>query len=141
MSFRASLSEYLRNNDQLNEITGKRIYAIRPEREDAYPYAVFKVDATEFGHTMKDGDGVCKRQVSITCVDTDTVRLEQVTELLREMLQGFRGRVGDTEIRSTFMRGESDVYVDPPEGVDVGPAATILTIEMTHRQTRPETLL
>lgn len=119
MSLESDLFDYLQTQAAVTALVGTRVYQnVLPQGKD-YPAVIYQRISTEHAqHTLGAG-GLATARMQFDCWALDAAAAQQVGEALRAALQGFRGEMGDTNIRHCSLENTEGGYDPPADSSDV----------------------
>lgn len=137
MSFKSDLYNFLKNNAGLTALVGDRIYPIAAAVNASFPYLTVRRIRSEHDHHMANASGLNKQGIEINCFDADPLTLEAVSEALRNLLDGYRGTIGSTTVRSIHLIDEEDDWIPPTDSGPAGAFVTSMEFRVTHLESVP----
>ena len=145
MSLKADLHDYLATH-AITEHTADRIYpGIAPQDDDLaggraggkqLAYITYTRFANQAEHHLRAASGLATATFQLDFWAVDTVALEAMAEQARDQLDGFRGFMGNTDVRHIKLE-ELDGVEPPTTGAETPVHRTTHTLTIRHVQSVP----
>lgn len=119
MSLESDLFTALQANSGLTALIGDRLYRDRLPQGAAYPAVVYQRISTTHAHHMTAASGLAEARIQFDSWATDAASAEAVAEKIRLALQGFRGDLGSTSVRTCHLENTESGYDPPADSSDV----------------------
>lgn len=122
------------DTDLIAAIGTDKVYPIIAKKHAEEPYITTLRTSTTRNYTTRKNDGLPKATFDINCWDTNYARLKTWSDIVRQLVDGFQGDVGDFKIRRAFVTDE----FDNPEPLDPGAELPLFTtrfvLEVVHTE-------
>lgn len=129
---RSDLTNYLKSKETLTHLVGQRIHWIRvPQRlkgETTYPCITFRRATGGYAQNLDGSQGFSEPLFEFDIWGPDSEVVEQVSEALRCVLQGFLGMMVATRITCVSLEDEQD-FLEPPA---IGDDTTVYRIQQKY---------
>ena len=137
-NIRTGLFEYLNGCKPIADlVTG--IYPLKIPQSENLPGITYRVlNLTRDEAANRGETGYVNATIQINCWARKYEEAVPVVRQLRLALGGFRGRWGETEIRSCHVIGEHDNYEEPQFADDVGFPGVGIDVEVAYLEDRPD---
>jgi len=143
---RQDLRTYLKTKTGLTDLIGgatdPRLYLAHvPEANpplSLFPCVVYLRATGGYGHDIDGSDGTAAPTFEFYTLGTDPEEVEEISEQLRQALQGGPTTMGSTEMLHVTLEDESDDYLETKVGEDtLGLHETVQRFVLAHKVTKP----
>lgn len=132
----AGIHHYLTTKTSVTSICERRGYPEALPQGAVLPaYTYSEVDANSFEDINGDSTGLRQTRVQINCFSTKRSEAHNLREQIRLVLQGYRGIVGNEEIRGCSIGGYYGRYEPPINGTGNGRYLRSIDFIISHRET------
>lgn len=123
---------YLTAQPALAPLVGDRVYAIEPPADPVYPAIVYQVtDGENFDSNEGPGE-LNALSIALHVLDTDYLRMKLIRSILKTLLGGFRGVMGDTHVHLIALGHDRAEYQDVWLGARTGLYHQAVEIELFY---------
>ena len=121
MSTRSDLKTYLESKSTITAVVSTRIFGVkRPQKIRTLPAITFERMNGGHDHTLSAAAGSAIPRFRIRCWAATYVAADALAEILRNVMQGYRGTMGSTTVQSVILDDEFDEYEESEDGSDQG---------------------
>jgi hypothetical protein len=134
-----ALHAYLSDKTAIIDLVGNQIYANHlPPRWNKRPSVSFHRAATEHEHDIAGAVGCARVRMQIDCWSQSYETALEISEAVRESLQGYRGLIGAVEVTSCTLLNTILLPEEPAKADDAWIYHVALDFLMIHRESRPQ---
>ena len=138
MSVRKALYTHLTGDTDVTDEVSTRIYPNVAPTSATLPYAVFNIIGSEHDQHLGAATGLVRRTVQLDVFASDSVEMEDATEAIRGSMDGYGGVLGDDSLLTRIhLTGESDDYIPPTDGSEVGVHHARMEWSIWHTESVP----
>lgn len=140
MSIRSGLFSYLSGQASVTAIVGTspaRIYPVYLPEGRPRPSLLYKRTDGGHDHTLKGSAGNALAKFEIDVIADSYSEADALAEVVRQVMQGFKGMFGTTDVRSVILDDELDDYVGPIDASDKGVFFITLTYSIRYTESVP----
>lgn len=112
-----SMRTYLLTVTAITAMVGDRISIDHSDQGDQEPRLVLFDISSIQGHTLRGADGLPRARVQIDCIGTSRQQADELGELVRMALDGFKGQWDEQSIDSCLMQTNFADF-EPSPGLD-----------------------
>ncbi len=138
----AGLYEYLSNQIGIVRLVGSRISEASSPAADVYPRITYQRTDKKGEHHFNAAAGLAKATFQISCFDEDSVRVNTVSEAVRNALDGMPsgtkwGPHGEFTTRGVSLTGEQDIPTPPTNNSETMTYHVAMDFEVWYTETVP----
>lgn len=139
MSIESALVEYLKADAPLIAQISTRLYKDIAPPTAVTPYIVYQIIGSQPWHHLTAAADKTTKRAQFTVYSDSQLAVVTVANLLREALDGYRGRMGteNMDVRHIMLENESDRFDNPIDGGHQGLSSRIMEFVITHAQSVP----
>jgi len=120
MSLKTDLVAFLLGESAITDVFGTRVYSQFAPTSSGKPYiTIQRLDSPGTYH-MDGESGIAKPFFQIDVWAADSASAETGAEALRNVLGGYRGTMGSTDIRRAFLYNQRDDFIPNDDGSQGG---------------------
>ena len=134
---RSSLRQYLAAQSEITALVSTRIYPVFAPESATFPAIIYARKSGGHDHNLHSATGSAMPAFELTCLAPTYEQVDQLAEVIRQKMQGFRGPMGSVNVRSVILDDEADGFED------LGEAASdrlVYSITLTYRIRYDETV-
>lgn len=120
MTLEQALFTYLTSKTTVTDLVSTRIFGNALPQDTELPAIVTTLISAEHDHHLSSASGIVTARFQIDCLADDYLQAADVAEALRQVLQAYRGSMGDRTVKSTILDVERSFYHAPEDGTDTG---------------------
>lgn len=117
--------------------TSTRLYDNRAAQAPTLPYIVLTEISAVREPQLRAASGMVQKRVQVDVYASSSTGVRRLSEYVRDSLDGYRGTMGSTVVRSCHLDGESDFYEPPDDGSSGGKCRRIMEFVIFHTETVP----
>ena len=137
MSFAFDFQTYLSGRGNLSAHVGTRVYYERAPLGAALPYIVHTQDGSDPTYSLTGETGTTADSFEVTAFAQTALKAMQIGDELRNVLSGYRGRMGSETRCDARIIDRFSGYETPDDGSDRGTYYCTLRIEVVHANELP----
>lgn len=126
------LPAYLASDPDVAAILGDRIATSAIDANTRFPYAIVERISNRHARYMGGRSGVAEDTIQIDVHGDKVSEVEQATEAIRTLLDGWRGDMLGLEIQSTALEDEQDTIIEPDADAENPVYVTSMTFNIWH---------
>lgn len=128
----------LSDDEDLTEAIGdKGVWPVYAPQSKAEPFVTFTRSNTRRDYTTRKNDGVPTATFEVNCWDDRYERLMVWSDVVRQLLDGYRGEENGFTIQSCFIEDEADVLSPPDDGSERWIFGRQFVVLITHTEEVP----
>ena len=138
MGIKQSVATYLASKATVTAVTGQRIRCSNLLEGDTYPAIVVRKVDGGHEHDLDGSAGSALPRVRVISWAETDAGAESLAEIVRLVMQGYRGTMGSHTVHATILIGDSDEIPDVAEdGGDVHAYAVVHDYLIRHDEAIP----
>ncbi len=144
MSLATDVRKYLLSKSAVTSVIGTRMFpAFHPQKNSTYPLITYQVIVNTPAHHLTGGAGYAGTRLQLDGYAGSETERDQLTEVIRNQLQGFpqpggSNLMGSTVVDSVVAMGQRDLYEPPQNNADSGGLfRTSMDYWFRHQQAAP----
>jgi hypothetical protein len=141
MSLQSSISTHLRNESDITDIVGQNVYPLAAPGTATFPFIVFRKTSTDKEQTFNIESHVVKDTYEFECWAEAARTAESATDVLRNLLDGFKGTLGTsgntTTLRSSRVTGMDEGVAITDDGSDIHTYFQGVTVTFWYTESTP----
>lgn len=116
MILEAALVQFLKNDSAIFNKVNSRIHPFskRPQSDPLPAITYLRVSAPR-SHSHDGPDGLVPARIQLDVLGEDYKEAKELADLVRILLDGFRGKMGEVEISGSFLDGDPDKFEEEVE--------------------------
>jgi hypothetical protein len=116
----AGIFKYLTSKSQITKLVSKRIFPDHAPSSARLPYITYRKLNSPGIHNMGGASALGQPTYEFTCQAEKFDQALEIREALRNVLQGFSGKMGTENVRAVFLEDDSDDYARPDDASQNG---------------------
>jgi len=104
-----ALYEYLKSVDAIEEKVGDRIYPILLPQDCPLPAIVYAPVYCDYDSALQGDTGFVKQTVQIVCHDTTYMKTRELSRLVKNAIQDYRGDMKGLNIQAVFIKTDYEL--------------------------------
>jgi len=104
-----ALYEYLKSVDAIEEKVGDRIYPILLPQDCYLPAIVYSPVYCDYDSALQGDTGFVKQTVQIVCHDTTYKKTRELSRLVKNAIQDYRGDMKGLNIQAVFIKTDYEL--------------------------------
>lgn len=137
MTIRKALNQYLAGKAVLTNIVGTKIFPVVRPQGTTLPAISFLRLTGEHAHNLQGGAGRGDPRFMVDCIADTYAQADDLAEVVRGVMQGFTGTMGDVEVTSVTLEDDSDQFDQPEDGSDRVAFHIPLIFKIQYRESVP----
>lgn len=137
MSIRSDLRTYLLSNTEITDLVGQRIFPCRRPQNVTGDAICFWRTSGDHDHNLTGSSGTAIPTFAIEVLSTTYLTADAIAEAVRQVMQGFRGDMGTTEVKTVILADEQDGFDENDKGDDVATYRIALLYRIRYTESKP----
>lgn len=131
------LRTHFLGSTSIADVVESRIYGSRAPQGVRGPLIVLRSVSSDRSYHLQNEAGVKESVVQVDCYDATARKAEELSELVRNRLSGYRGAAGDVTIQAATILSEHAYRESPKDRSDQWVFRYSVDYSITHTQSVP----
>lgn len=137
MSLISDFIARLAADTSVTALVSTRIYDTRAPQAPAKPYIVCQEISATRAPDLSGSSGAVNTLMQVSCRGVSAISARSVGEQVRDLMDGYRGTMGSTDVRFCNLDGDQMVDDPPATGEAQGLASRIMEFSIWHSEAVP----
>lgn len=118
MHVEEAISQYLLSVEEISEVVGTNVFALRMPQMKELPAISFRIPDKNWGQDLDGTTGTVEGSLEVDVVGFSAKQVLDLAKIVRESLDMEEGEISDPEVLDIALQSETQVFEPFPDGND-----------------------
>jgi len=133
----SNIRTYLLTKSAITDLIGTRLRPSSLAQTDTLPAMTYQELFTNHSYTLNSAAGIEECWLELVCFASTRTATDNLADVLRQQLQGFRGTAGNVEVISSQLDDSGHGFEVPQDDSDAGKYRATLRFRISVQETIP----